>query len=392
MTPAALHEQLDDRLPAVFSLDVGPLAEVESHVATGCSRCARALVNAREAAVVLAESTVPMFAIHPGDRPRAVPDQPSPNVGSALRERILARARPALAGRVSQGTQPRRFFDPAGEVARLHLGGAGDAERIREIDELGVADPAADDLCGRLLAQLQRLVGFPLLFVSVVRGERTGFRVQRGLDALQGTELTSAPRDRRRVTSFCTHTVSFDAPLLVPDAAAEPFFRGSVMVMRDGIRAYVGVPLRTSRGVVVGTVCAMDYVPRRLGPEVVRVLQLFAEAVAAEIERARLPPERRWPRTSAGAPIHPEPWFRALLASPPTPRPGPGACLLVVAPEHTEALADRAHADEPVGRIAGGRAALLLNDDLAERRMELSRGLSVEHLAVGSASFGNYLR
>ncbi len=294
------------------------------------------------------------------------------------------------------------------------MGAPGDAERVREVDALAVAAPPADDLTGRLLAQLQRVVGFPLLFVSVVRGDRTGYRAQRGLDGLLGEA-----RDRRRETSFCTHTVSLDAPLLVPDAAAEPFFRGSTMVRRDGIRAYVGVPLRTSRGVVVGTVCAMDFVPRRLGPEVVSALQLFAEPIVAEIERARLPAERRWPRTAAGAPVHPLPWFQALLrlAGGAAPAPlGQRLTLLVAPPEGAGALADSAHHDEPVGQVGGGMGALLLVgppesrnvDPHAARLAELNRGLpagavaeagvwgsppsSIVWVASGTPAFDTYLR
>jgi GAF domain-containing protein len=171
----------------------------------------------------------------------------------------------------------RRFFDAAGELARFHPGAPGDAERTREIDALQVAVSRAGDASGRLLTELQREVGFPLLFVSVVRGARVGYRVQCGLDL-------PTPSDRRRETTFCTHTVSTDAPLVVPDAAAEPFFRGSAMVVRDGIRAYVGVPLRTSRGIVVGTVCAMDFTPRRIEAAVVRTIERFAARIADEIE------------------------------------------------------------------------------------------------------------
>jgi GAF domain-containing protein len=59
------------------------------------------------------------------------------------------------------------------------------------------------------------------------------------------------------------------------------------MVMRDGIRAYVGVPLRTSRGVVVGTVCAMDFTPRPIPEAVVRTIEGYAALIAAEVEDFR---------------------------------------------------------------------------------------------------------
>lgn len=237
--------------------------------------------------------------------------------------------------------KPRRFFDPAGEVARLHLGAPGDAERTAEVDALGVASPPPDDACGRYLAQIQGLLRFPLLFVSVIRGDRCGYRAQIGLEG--------GGRDRRRETTFCTHTVSTGEPMVVPNAGTEPFFRGSNMVLREGIRAYVGVPLRTSRGIAVGTVCVMDFVPRRIGPEVVRTLELFAEPILAEIER---------PRTAGGAPLHPTRWFRALLSlveageSPPP--------LVVAEGPEADALAGCGKPCEPAGALGEGRVGLLL--------------------------------
>jgi hypothetical protein len=284
MDSVSLHEQLAGLAPALLGMagrvggrtDAGTaasLGEIEAHVARGCSRCARALVNGREEAVTVAEAT----------------NTSAPRAG--LRERVLGSARAgALAAR--QGRRPRRLFDPAGELARLHAGAPGEAERVREIDALGVG-ASGSAAAARLLAGLHREVGFPLLFVSVVRGERVGFWAQHGFDALFASDASGASgsRDRRRETTFCTHTVSMEAPLILPDAAAEPFFRGSNMVVREGIRAYVGVPLQTwrgtSRAMIVGTVCAMDFVPRRIGPAVVAAMEACAAAVAAEIELSR---------------------------------------------------------------------------------------------------------
>jgi hypothetical protein len=353
MDPATLHEQLAHLVPEVFA-GSDHVPAVEAHVAAGCSRCARALFNARDATVDLAASTPPAT--------------PRP----ALRERLLASARAggALTARRAVPVKARRFFDPAGELARLHIGAPGDDERTREIDELCAAVPGPGDTTERLLAQLQRLTGFPLLFVSIVRGSRAGFRVQRGF---------AATGDRRRETTFCTHTVSSGAPLVVPDAAGEPFFRGSVLVLRDGVKAYAGVPLRTSRGIAIGTVCVMDYTPRAIGRDVVRALDLFAQPIAAEIERARLPPGERWPRTAAGAPIHPAGWFRELCALAGS-LPARSPVLVVASGPGAEALADLALPDEPVGWIAPDRTGLLVAAArVAQIREEAAaRGLSVE--------------
>jgi hypothetical protein len=126
------------------------------------------------------------------------------------------------------------------------------------------------------------------------------------------------------------------------------------------VKSYVGVPLRTSRGVLIGNVCAMDYVPRRIDGEMVRVLELYAEPIVAEIERGR--PERApWPRTAAGTPLHPARWFRALasLAEGSIAAGSPPSMLVATGPG-AEILADRGGLDEPAGQLADDQVGLLL--------------------------------
>jgi GAF domain-containing protein len=265
MDPATFHDRLSELTPALLATGDEAISAVEAHAASGCSRCARAVYNARESAVELS-ATAP---------PAAPP--------SRLRARVLGSARGSLAARA--GAPRPRFFDASGEQARLHLRDPRDPARLAAVEALGlgtVEEPGGP--VGRLLAELQAEIGFPLLFVSIVRGARVGYRAQCGLPV--GTTV----HDRRREGTFCTHVVASDAPLLVPDAAAEPFFRGSSMV-RDGVRAYAGVPLiarsgATPAGLVLGTVCAMDVRPRPLGADLVRALERCAARVAAVVESA----------------------------------------------------------------------------------------------------------
>lgn len=336
-----LHDRLAEIAPAALPrVAESELAIAAAHAEAGCSRCARALLNARETGADLAIAEAPPV---------------KPNLD--LRQRVLASVR-GRGGDAIRGAEPRgdhapRFFDPAGEVARLHMGTADDAARTAEIDALVAALPREGDACEQLLAQISRISGFPLLFVSVVRGERVGYRVQRGLD-VRFAEF----RDRRRETTFCTHTISCGGPLIVPNAAEEAFFRGSNMVVRFGVYAYVGVPLTTSRGITIGTVCAMDFRARASEPAIVRLLELFTQPVLAEIERERLSAAEQLARTASGAPLHAEPWMRALLdVELSLARAAARPSTLVVA----RAGAGLSGAvDEPIGRIASDTIALLL--------------------------------
>jgi hypothetical protein len=373
MDSPSLHEKLPEIAPRVLCAGGdAELAEAEADAAAGCSICARALVNARDVAVTLSEEV-------------AAEQKPSPS--AALRGRILGSVKGALPPR--REGKPRRFFDPAGEIARLHIGAPGDAERVREIDELGMGEPREGDACGRFLAQIERLIGFPLLFVSVVRGERVGYRAQRGLDASQGDM-----RDRRRETTFCTHTVCGALPLVIPNAATEPFFRGSNMVSRVGVKAYVGVPLRTSTGIIPGTVCAMDFKPRAIGADVVRVLELYAEPILAEIERARRMPADRVARTAAGTPVHGAGWFSRLLEIEHRFAGSRPSALIAASGMDAEVLADAAREGEIPARLAGSTTALLLpgadprgaENRLAEIRDALASSGAVASLGRASAA------
>jgi GAF domain-containing protein len=270
MHDAAFHQLLPVIAPgAVLAAQGDPALEaLERYAGGGCSACARALVNAREHAVLLASSAS-------GAAPRA-----------GLRERILGAARARAAARPDGGAAAEAsgggsavVRDPSATVAHHHVAGPDEAARAAAVDALDAFTERAGEGTARILAEAARLIGFPLMFVSIVRGDRVGYRVCHG--ALPGV---GGARFVRREMSYCTHCVSAGAPLVVEDAAAEPFFRGSKMVRRFGIRAYAGVPLRTSSGIVIGTLCGLDSAPRRVPAEVVHLLERFAALVIAEIE------------------------------------------------------------------------------------------------------------
>jgi GAF domain-containing protein len=386
-----MHAELHQHLDEIASRALLPeravdaeLAEADAQALGGCSLCARALVNARDAGVDLAIGDAALPAARPSD---------------ALKQRLFeGRSKAPSAAPAEPPARPRPQPDPSAAVAAHHLGAPGDAERIAEIDVLGALTPVPDENTPRLLAQIERLLRFPLLFVSVVRGERVGYRAERGLEATRFNF-----RDLRREATYCTHTLSSDGPFIVRNAPAEAFFRGSRMSHRYGVHAYVGVPLRTSRGIVIGNLCALDFRPRAIGAEEIRALELFTRPVLAEIERPRYASARaeiyeRTPlkmgpqaapnpgalRASSGASFYRQGWFRDLLEVQLAllRRSGPGvrtAALVCARGALSTALPSLGRDDEPAGRIHDDAVALLLpGSDLrgAENRLaELREGL-----------------
>lgn len=56
----------------------------------------------------------------------------------------------------------------------------------------------------------------------------------------------------------------------------------------EGYQAYLGVPLRTPTGEILGTICSFHQQPRRFQPEEVRLAEIFAERAATAIDNYQL--------------------------------------------------------------------------------------------------------
>jgi signal transduction histidine kinase len=83
------------------------------------------------------------------------------------------------------------------------------------------------------------------------------------------------------VTDFVARTGS---AVVVEDVHRDASFG----TMPAGYRAYLGVPLRTARGLVLGTVCSFSCKPRTFDDEERRAAELFAERAATAIANYRL--------------------------------------------------------------------------------------------------------
>lgn len=324
-----------------------------AHASAGCSICARALVNAREVAVQLTAL-------------ETTPARPSEGARAAL----LSRARSLLSGR-KPAAERERVLDPSAAVAAKHVASPSEPERTAELDALDALRERPGEGTSRLLAQVARFLDFPVLFVSIVRKDRAIYRAQHGLP-----EGLAVFRELRREMSFCTHTVSGEAPLVVENAAMEPFFRGNKAVTRFGVLAYAGAPLRMSTGIVAGTLCALDFKARPISRGAVSLLEVFARRAVAEIERERTPAllAAVLEATSDKADIYTEGFFRDAVTAA-DGHGGASAALVKVRASAASVVLDWIDPDETAGRLGPETFGLLLSDSGAyqERVARLRR-------------------
>ncbi len=151
--------------------------------------------------------------------------------------------------------------------------------RLAALRASGLLDGQADAVLDRITRIATALLGTPISMVSLVDDARQHFAGLTGLGgwagAARGTPLTH---------SFCQTVVVNDAPLLITNAARDPFAMHHPAFTDLGVVAYAGVPLRTSDGETLGAMCAIDTVPVEWTATQVSALEDLAAAAMAEIE------------------------------------------------------------------------------------------------------------
>ncbi|MGD1909607.1 MAG: ATP-binding protein [Rivularia sp. (in: cyanobacteria)] len=61
----------------------------------------------------------------------------------------------------------------------------------------------------------------------------------------------------------------------------------------EGYRAYLGIPLRTSQGKILGTICCFHSQPRKFSAQEIEIVELFAERAATAIDNHHLYQQQR---------------------------------------------------------------------------------------------------
>jgi serine phosphatase RsbU (regulator of sigma subunit)/PAS domain-containing protein len=161
--------------------------------------------------------------------------------------------------------------DPASLVVDLD-----DPRRLAAVRRVLLPGPRSQGL-DRLTALAANLLHAPYAQVSLI-GDR---QVVLGLC---GTDVPEAEWGGPREDSLCTVTVAGSGPLVVSDAAEDPRVSGLPPVTGGLVGSYLGVPLATSEGHVLGSLCVYDGEARMWSPEQVGILGELATSVVAELE------------------------------------------------------------------------------------------------------------
>ena len=127
--------------------------------------------------------------------------------------------------------------------------------RLAALQRYDVLDTLPEPVFDDLTKMAAHICGMPIALIVFVDERRLWFKSKVGL----------AQAEVPREATPCCHTILQDDLLVLDDAHRDPRFAKSPLVAKEPrIRFYAGMPLRTSDGFNVGTLCVADSRKRRL--------------------------------------------------------------------------------------------------------------------------------
>ena len=151
--------------------------------------------------------------------------------------------------------------------------------RLEALHSYEVLDTEPEQVFNDLVHLSAFICGTPMALISLIDDKRQWFKARTGLKA------TQMPRE----DTFCQYAMLAADVYEVPDAAVDSRFAQNPLVTDDPhIRFYAGAPLLTPEGQPLGTLCALDTVPRHLSSDQREALRVLARQVMAHLELRRM--------------------------------------------------------------------------------------------------------
>jgi GAF domain-containing protein len=157
-----------------------------------------------------------------------------------------------------------------------------DTARLAEIAALGLTAAEVDGVLQRTVEEAAARLRLPTAMVSIVMDEAQWFAAHTGLPAWMA-EARGTPVE----WSFCANAVRSGEPFVVEDATAHPLVKDIPLVHLDNVRCYAGIPLVTSTGKTLGTLCVIGTEPHTFTEADLDTLRELAKQAIRRIEERR---------------------------------------------------------------------------------------------------------
>ncbi|RRB04296.1 PAS domain S-box protein [Larkinella rosea] len=162
---------------------------------------------------------------------------------------------------------------------------ANETERLIALHRYQILDTQPGKEFDRLTELASLICEVPISLISLLDEKRQWFKSRVGL----------ADSETSRDIAFCRYTIMNQAIMEVEDATLDHRFKENPLVTTNPhIRFYAGYPLTDPDGYVLGTLCVMDHIPRRLTESQLKSLRLLGEVAIEMIVEHRQKQELKY--------------------------------------------------------------------------------------------------
>src|SRR3984885_6254804 len=152
---------------------------------------------------------------------------------------------------------------------------ATEPQRMAAVRRYAILDTPPDGAFDRVTAIAARRFGVPISIISIVDHDRIWFKSRYGVNVEQ------IGRD----PGLCASAILRPDPHILVDASKDIRSLANPLVAGDfGLRFYAGVPLRTSDGYNLGTLCVIDKEPRPIDEGQIEDLKDLGSLVMDQLE------------------------------------------------------------------------------------------------------------
>jgi sigma-B regulation protein RsbU (phosphoserine phosphatase) len=150
-----------------------------------------------------------------------------------------------------------------------------ESRRLAAVERYEVLTSSSDSVLDALTRAAASVFGVPIALVSLVGADRIRFLARHGIDLDQV----------ERFPGLCGSAITGDGTWVVVDAADDRRARSNPLVAGEhGIRFYVGQPLTTRDGDLLGTLCVLDTEPHDITDHQVATLRELADVVVQQLD------------------------------------------------------------------------------------------------------------
>ncbi|MEV6346143.1 GAF domain-containing protein [Actinoplanes sp. NPDC051851] len=158
--------------------------------------------------------------------------------------------------------------------------------RLRDVARLGLDRELHRDYLGDVVDTVAAAMDTPFALVDILLDDAQVILAGHGPVPEWVAEAGGTPIE----WAFCGMLLFGSQARAVPDLAADPRFRDNPLVTVEGFRSYVGAPLFSSTGHVLGGLCALDTRPRAFPDDDLVFLAEMADEAVRRIELHATPP------------------------------------------------------------------------------------------------------